>query len=533
MSYITVYMMLAILKYIFRANFIVFSTVFSRFYVCLILGQSNPSWQEVEAALYLIQGISEYVDVDETTYIRVVISLLPSIPSHPTVADTAVLMVGSYSEWLQCHPDELLSVIPLLQSGLSQAELITPCTLALRDICRECARSEALPHHVALNLGQALTNAVSSSQVKYREKIRCIESIGYIVSALPVAQTQGHMEALVSCMVKDLTEAVKSFQGGSQVRDHLRHCFQYFAALFRSLDPTEELKDQEHPLLPVYKKLLDIIKCLITIDIKDEELVQDITGCINKAVDTVRDPFRVAFTETADILTMLFGKAPFGCILDVSATLIGMFGKDSEISSSVKIYLSYILVTVISFMEGGKASEQPDLIQSLMGLLYRTLKTVPEFLLNLDDPHLKAVQSAMDSLACQETPTIKSACNFFTAYLIAALDHDKAKQLLENIGQELVRRVLLCIGGHAPRPTTDHFAEVLLALNKYNTTQLAVWLHVLLSQDGFPTALVSQMQKEHFEKAVLRQKVNKRRLKEIVKEFSLICRGLYGTAYAS
>ncbi|XP_078658165.1 importin-13-like [Branchiostoma floridae x Branchiostoma belcheri] len=51
--------------------------------------------------------------------------------------------------------------------------------------------------------------------------------------------------------------------------------------------------------------------------------------------------------------------------------------------------------------------------------------------------------------------------------------------------------------------------------------------------EGFPSGLVTAQQKEQFARNVLKERVNKRKMKETVKEFSLLCRGLYGTEYAA
>ena len=67
--------------------------------------------QSLDAALYLIQGVSENVDSDEETYIPGILSLLPRLPSHPSVAQTALLMVGKSSPRLQLSMSVSLSFV--------------------------------------------------------------------------------------------------------------------------------------------------------------------------------------------------------------------------------------------------------------------------------------------------------------------------------------------------------------------------------------------------------------------------------------
>lgn len=128
------------------------------------------------------------------------------------------------------------------------------------------------------------------------------------------------------------------------------------------------------------------------------------------------------------------------------------------------------------------------------------------------------------------------------------------------------------IGGQASRSLMDHFAEILFALNKHCFSLLSVWIKEAMQQDGFPSARVTAEQKENFSQQILRfachlpwqlcptlptgmtplhdpvqpsyfmfvpslclsrERVNKRRVKEMVKEFTLLCRGLHGTEYTA
>uniref|UniRef100_A0A8C9WXQ7 Importin 13a n=1 Tax=Sander lucioperca TaxID=283035 RepID=A0A8C9WXQ7_SANLU len=84
----------------------------------------------------------------------------------------------------------------------------------------------------------------------------------------------------------------------------------------------------------------------------------------------------------------------------------------------------------------------------------------------------------------------------------------------------------------SPRSLTDHFSEVLLSLNRHCPALLSQWLKETLQTPGFPSAQVSTEQKHTFSQQLLREQTNKRRVKEIVKEFSLLCRGLQGSGYS-
>ena len=72
----------------------------------------------------------------------------------------------------------------------------------------------------------------------------------------------------------------------------------------------------------------------------------------------------------------------------------------------------------------------------------------------------------------------------------------------------------------------DHYVDVLFALSKKYFDNLCQWLTALVNTDGFPSNNVTKEQKQHFASLILKERANKRKLQEIVREFSLACTGL-------
>ncbi|KAG9350967.1 hypothetical protein JZ751_024856 [Albula glossodonta] len=125
------------------------------------------------------------------------------------------------------------------------------------------------------------------------------------------------------------------------------------------------------------------------------------------------------------------------------------------------------------------------------------------------------------------------ACSLQTELLPHCGDIPRVGQVVQEDGKLLLQAVLEAIGGQSSRSLMDQFADVLFSLNKHCFALLTVWLKEVLQPPGFPSSRVSAEQKETFSQQILRERVNKRRVKEIVKEFTLLCRGLHGTEYAA
>uniref|UniRef100_A0A671VIR1 Importin 13 n=1 Tax=Sparus aurata TaxID=8175 RepID=A0A671VIR1_SPAAU len=133
-----------------------------------------------------------------------------------------------------------------------------------------------------------------------------------------------------------------------------------------------------------------------------------------------------------------------------------------------------------------------------------------------------------------DSQVVEAVCAIFEKS-VKTLLHDFApmvSQLSEMLGQ-MYSTIPQGIGGGATRSLMDQFAEVLFSLNKHCFSLLAVWLKEALQPPGFPSSRVTTEQKDNFSHQILRERVNKRRVKDIVKEFTLLCRGLHGTEYAA
>uniref|UniRef100_A0AC11ATD5 Importin 13 n=1 Tax=Ovis aries TaxID=9940 RepID=A0AC11ATD5_SHEEP len=165
--------------------------------------------------------------------------------------------------------------------------------------------------------------------------------------------------------------------------------------------------------------------------------------------------------------------------------------------------------------------------------LLQALKRKPDLFLceRLD---VKAVfQCAVLALKFPEAPTVKASCGFFTELLPRCGEVEPVGKVVQEDGRILLVAVLEAIGGQASRSLMDCFADILFALNKHCFSLLSVWIKEALQAPGFPSARLSPEQKDTFSQQILRERVNKRRVKEMVKEFTLLCRGLHGTDYTA
>ena len=456
--------------------------------------------------------------------------MLPALPSHPKVLESAVYMIGSFSEWLACHPDQQSSVLPLLLNGINQNQLMAACTLSLRDICRESCRS--FSSNISLDVVKTCLNACKSKHINGKEQIRCIESIGFVLAGFQLEIRQEHQKNITSFLINVLQSTSEFSRLDPAGISRVQHAVSCFAAFFRSSDFSDGNPATIHPLVPCYMEFIQVIQSIVCLDVTDG-LAQEIMNAIHKAVDTIRDSFLKVLPETSLVIFELFKKMPSGFILEVCATIIGMLGMVEEGHVVIKSFFERLTIDAINCLHGERGRDNPDIVHGFLVLLNRTVKSASYLLFQNGELHIKVIQCALDALSCQETPTVKAATNFCTTYIGAAAVGNQGTEMLDLFGQDLTTRLLACIGGLSPRSNVDLFADILLALNRHFISKVAQWLQYSLEKEGFPSQFVTSVQKDNFKKTIIREKVNKRKLKEIVREFSLVCRGLHGMAYTA
>ncbi|XP_077307227.1 importin-13 [Lithobates pipiens] len=175
----------------------------------------------------------------------------------------------------------------------------------------------------------------------------------------------------------------------------------------------------------------------------------------------------------------------------------------------------------------------PDIVDSFMQLLAQALKRKPCLFLSAELDVKAVFQCAILSLKFPEPTTVKSSCAFFMEFLPRCGELAPVGQVVHDEGKFLLQATLEGIGGQASRNLMDSFADMIFSLNKNCFSYLVVWLKELLQQAGFPSPRLTQEQKDNFSQHILRERVNKRRMRDMVKEFTLLCRGLHGTEYTA
>uniref|UniRef100_A0A4W4FP29 Importin-13 n=1 Tax=Electrophorus electricus TaxID=8005 RepID=A0A4W4FP29_ELEEL len=511
----------------------------------LLTNAEQPtSWQHTEALLYGFQSIAETIDVNYSDVIPGLIGLIPRINiNNVQLADTVMFTIGALAEWLADHPVMLSSVLPLVLQALGNPDLSVSSVSTLKKICRECKYD--LPPY-ATNI-VAVSQEVLIKQIhKTSQCMWLMQALGFLLSALPVEDILRNLHSLITPYIQQLEKLADETPNPSN-KLAIIHILGLLSNLFTTLDITKQEEESgdsappikstppqtgPNPVVVVLQQVFALIQTVLSKWLNDSQVVEAVCAIFEKSVKTLLHDFAPMVSQLSEMLGQMYSTIPQASALDLTRQMMHIFASETDHFPPIKALFELVTsVTLTIFQQGPR--DHPDIVDSFMQLQAQALKRKPDLFLseNLD---VKAVfHCGVLSLKFPEAPTVKSTCLFFTELLPHCADVPPVGQVVQDDGKLLLLAVLEAIGGQSSRSLMDQFAEVLFCMNKHCFGLLTVWLKEALQSPGFPSSRVSNEQKDTFSQQVLRERVNKRRVKDIVKEFTLVCRGLHGTEYAA
>ncbi|KAM7098863.1 importin-13 isoform 3-T3 [Molossus nigricans] len=461
----------------------------------LLTSSEEPySWQHTEALLYGFQSIAETIDVNYSDVVPGLIGLIPRISiSNVQLADTVMFTIGALSEWLADHPVMINSVLPLVLHALGNPELSVSSVSTLKKICRECKYD--LPPYAA-NIVAVSQDVLMKQIHKTSQCMWLMQALGFLLSALQVEEILKNLHSLISPYIQQLEKLA------------------------------------EEIVVVVLQQVFQLIQKVLSKWLNDAQVVEAVCAIFEKSVKTLLDDFAPMVPQLCEMLGRMYSTIPQASALDLTRQLVHIFAHEPVHFPPIEaLFLLVTSVTLTLFQQGPR--DHPDIVDSFMQLLAQALKRKPDLFLceRLD---VKAVfQCAVLALKFPEAPTVKASCGFFTELLPRCGEVEPVGKVVQEDGRMLLIAVLEAIGGQASRSLMDCFADILFALNKHCFSLLSMWIKEALQPPGFPSARLSPEQKDTFSQQILRERVNKRRVKEMVKEFTLLCRGLHGTDYTA
>ncbi|XP_067219751.1 importin-13 [Chanodichthys erythropterus] len=497
------------------------------------------SWQDIEALLFGFQSIAETVDVSYSDVIPGLIGLIPLITANNIqLAETIMFTIGSLAEWLADHSLMLASVLPVVLHGLSNPDLSVSCVSALKRICRECR------HHLHLHTSDIMAVSQAALVKEIHKSPQCMwimQALGFLLSALPSEEILGKLLSLVTPHIQQLEKLASELPSPANKIPTV-HILGLLSNLFSTFDlnkqserlevmrPVQTQPHNNNPVVVVLQQAFPLIQTVLNKWLNEPEVLEAVCAVFEKSLKTLIHDFAPLVSQLCELIGQMFGAYPQSSALDLARQLVHIFGCEKDHLSPITALLELITNITMSIFQLGSRNH-PDVVESFMQLHAQVLRRKSDLYLS-EHLDIKAVfYCGILSFKFPETPTLKATCLLFTEMISHCEDVPAVREVLQDDGKLLLQTLIEAIGGQSPISLAEHYAEVLFSVSRNCPSVLSLWLREALLPPGFPSSHLTAEHKEHFCQQILREQASKRRMKDIVKEFALLSRGLEGSEY--
>ncbi|XP_067945503.1 importin-13-like [Watersipora subatra] len=505
----------------------------------------NVKWQDVECVLYIVSNIPEESmsatedewDASEGTFTKGdksmfeemterLVHLISMLQLNNEMLLTTVLQViGAFSEHYVGKPHLLSVVFPvILLHGLQSENTILFATRALKDTCKDNMTVLSSYSDGILSICQT---KISSGQMTPRNAARLISCVGYVLSGLGNDQIGEWLNKLLPPITQSLEVAAAAAPTPS-VKSNILNELQMLTWLFDSLDPK---RPDCKPVLVIIKSLLPLLNTILSNWVSDSNIVECIVELLKKSLNSLLDDFKEIIRDVCHLLIKIYECIQHPVILDIIKQLVLMFNKDAITFDLVKNTFYSVAHNTLQALKQ-EARNRTDLLESYMNLCSQMSKKLSIIIADEAFPFEASLEMAIVGVSFPEAPTMKASCSFLAEILAKKEKYKKLDDVIERLSAPLYHIMLKSIGGASPRANVENTTAIFLAMNVSYLDTASKMMTTLLSQENYPVPQPTPTQKSQFIKDVLRERSNKRRLKDTIANFSMVCRGIYGTEYA-
>ncbi|XP_026733199.1 transportin-3 [Trichoplusia ni] len=428
------------------------SSVFRQMFATL---HADISWEQTEAALFVMQSVAKNILPEEYEYVPKVVEAILSMPdtAHIAVRKTCILLLGELCEWIERHSECLEPCLQFLIKALHDKQLAYAAATALQNICRAC-RSQAASHVEILLRAGAASDSLALPPLAAAALMRALAAA---IGRLPPEQLAGAMREAVGVQVAGLAALLKA---GREVRKGTESdpavWLDRVAALFRDVDAPGGAG--EHPCVPALSDAWPVLQAALARHQLDARVMERWCRCVRFALRMCGARAAPLAPALAARLRELYAARPHSCVLYLASVLLDELAATPAAVPHLVALLQDVMPQAFRLLQPPEAlKENPDTVDDLFRLCIRFLQRIPQ-----------------EFLSSEALPTVMQC-----ATLACSLDHREANSSVMKFLSDF------CKVANTTRSDKQHIrALAASALNTWSAELTfalvsagALWLH--------------------------------------------------------
>ncbi|KAM3963766.1 transportin 3 [Aphomia sociella] len=468
------------------------SCVFRQMFATL---HADISWEQTEAALFVMQSVAKNILPEEYEYVPKVVEAILSMPenTHAAVRKTCILLLGELCEWIERHPEGLEPCLQFLIRALNDSQLAYAAATALQSVCA-CSRARASAHAALLLRAARLPLPAAAATLVARAAAAAL-------GRLPPAQLTAAMQEAVGLQVEGLQAALQhkeaARKGGAADPclwlDRLAALFRDVApppgadrpgadrpGADRQTGPGRTSPRQTTPACP---------RCWPPGQWgADGRVMERWCRALRFALRCVGARAAALLPALAGAAAALYGQRPHPCLLYLASILLDELAAAPRAAPQLLALLQALLPRAFRLLQPPAGlRDNPDTVDDLFRLCIRFLQRIPlEFLSSL--ALQPAVQCALLGCRLDHREANSSVMKFLHDLARAARDHDDpqvkalANKAIATYGEEMTYALLEASVLHLHAYMLAEVAEVLLELLLWQRAAAADWMQPALQR---------------------------------------------------
>ncbi|CAF0722801.1 unnamed protein product [Didymodactylos carnosus] len=506
----------------------------------------NLSWQRQESIMQLIGAGSEYVPLDENIYLPRIFSLLRKMNfCNSSIINTTLMVLGQYSSWLGHHQETLQNCVHLCVNALSNPELIQSASIALKELTMENRI------HMSKYLNDVfpiIKTVLENGNLNANDRIRCVAIIGYILSAYPSKVVIDHLNILLAPEVNKLLGYLQNTDNSSLAvcKQNICTTLSFMSVLITAIgycgdqSDNDENDQQQHngssalidtsaapEVLTSFMRDLDPILHLVLKQYSDDnEVTEKICEILSRTVTTLKEASSPILITLLQLLQCIGPNILHLQFLNFSLLL---FSQDTD-KTTFNLFLA-VLQRFGCLFNGDLMwlKNHVDIVEDFANFLIQVIKKLPHVVNRCPNEALVLLfEFVKNGIQLHEQSTLRSVTMFMANYFEYCKLNNRAAELLQKNGLEIVRILLKAIGGASPRHLVDILSLPLFTLSKLYIDWAIKWVQQCLSDPNFPTPAATKEHREALIKALTRERSSRANFKDHMNTFSQACRGFVG-----
>ncbi|QQP40759.1 Uncharacterized protein FKW44_014912 [Caligus rogercresseyi] len=293
-------------------------------------------------------------------------------------------------------------------------------------------------------------------------------------------------------------------------------------------------QQQQQPLASLLPQIMPMLRFIAEKWSPEPSVSENLCDLLKQCIGTLQEEAKPFSNDIVNIALSAYNAEPQSAPLNLALKFFVLFAKDPQLTPLINsLFVKLCERTLGQVSSTGNLSDHTEVVSSYFEMLSLVLKKEPQLLASQEEGGIIAsvFNLALACLSLPEDVMVKYATHFLGHFINISRNHQRLLQLINNgQGQNLFMVLLKCIAS-SPLIFSDYFGELLCTLNKKFFDNVCRWMETFVASEGFPSEKVTRAQKEQFAQIILRERVNKRRICEIVREFALVCAGVASPRY--